>query len=281
MIWKPQLINAINEGEKIARKYGNCLPIDPTSIAQRNQIYVQPKSVESSEGVSGMLLRHGDSFGIMYSTHIKSEGFQRFSIAHELGHYFLEGHIDHILSNKDSIHESFAGFHSNDSYEQEADYFASGLLMPNFLITPIIKNTDPGFLSIEKIAESCKTSLTSSAIRYTQLSKDAIAIIVSTKERVNFCFLSQAMSMLLNILWPRKHSPVPPDSLAMHFNKDSDFIKKGGYEKDEIDIREWLSGDKSIQFKEEIKGLGSYEKILTVLSCEEDIEEICNSDKET
>ena len=280
MIQKLQLIDAINEGEKIARKYGNCLPIDLVSIARKHEIDVQQKPDNSSEGVSGMLLRHGDSFGIMYSTHIKSEGFQRFSIAHELGHYFLEGHIDHILPHKESIHQSSAGFHSANPYEQEADYFASGLLMPHFLITPIIKNMDPGFLSIEKIAELCKTSLTSSAIRYTQLSKDAIAIIVSTKERVNFCFLSQAVSMLPNILWPRKHSPVPLDSLAMHFNKDSDFIKKGGYEKDEIDIREWLGGSKSLQVQEEVKGLGSYEKILTVLSSEEDIEEICNSDKE-
>ena len=219
-------------------------------------------------------------FCIAYSTHIKSKGFQRFSIAHELGHYFLEGHIDHILPNKDDSHESSAGFHSDDFYEREADYFASGLLMPSFLITPIIKNTDIGFPTIEKIAESSKTSLTSSAIRYTQLSKDAIAIIISKKERVIFCFLSQAMSMLPNTLWPRKHSPVPSDSLAMHFNKDSGFIKQGGYEKDEIDIKEWLSGDNSIQFKEEIKALGSYGKILTVLSCEEDIEEICNSDRE-
>ena len=65
----------------------------------------------------------------------------------------------------------------------------------------------------------------------------------------------------------------------MYFNEDSDFIKESRYEKDEIDIREWLSGDKSIQFKEEVKGLGSYGKTLTVLSCGEDIEEICNSDK--
>jgi len=77
-----------------------------------------------------MLLRHGDVFGILYATHIASEGFQRFSIAHELGHYFLEGHIDHILP-KDGVHESHAGFVSADPYELEADQFAGGLLMPS------------------------------------------------------------------------------------------------------------------------------------------------------
>ncbi len=38
-----------------------------------------------------MLLREGNEFGIFYSTAISNKGFQRFSIAHELGHYSLEG----------------------------------------------------------------------------------------------------------------------------------------------------------------------------------------------
>ena len=84
---------------------------------------------ESSGGVSGMLLRHGDMFGILYATHVKSEGFRNFSVSHELGHYFLEGHIDHILP-EDGAHTSHAGFVSGDPYEMEADQFAAGLLMP-------------------------------------------------------------------------------------------------------------------------------------------------------
>ena len=71
MISKSQLIDAINEGERIAKKFGNnCLPIDLTSIAQKHKICIRQKPDSSSEGVSGILLRHGDSFGIMYSTHI-------------------------------------------------------------------------------------------------------------------------------------------------------------------------------------------------------------------
>jgi len=32
----------------------------------------------------------GDEFGIMYATKIPSRGFQKFSIAHEIGHYCIE-----------------------------------------------------------------------------------------------------------------------------------------------------------------------------------------------
>jgi hypothetical protein len=71
------------------------LPVDPFALAASRDITVQAKP-DTADGVSGMLIRHGDSFGILYATYIPSEGFQRFSISHELGHYFLEGHLDHF-----------------------------------------------------------------------------------------------------------------------------------------------------------------------------------------
>jgi len=70
------------------------------------------------------LICQGQNFGIAYATHIKSEGFQRFSIAHELGHYFLPGHIDAVLSDMD-MHESRAGFTTGNKYEMEADHLLS------------------------------------------------------------------------------------------------------------------------------------------------------------
>ena len=61
MIQKLQFTDAINKGEKIAKEYGNSsLPINLDSIAQKHQIHVKPNPDNSSEGVSGMLLRHGN-----------------------------------------------------------------------------------------------------------------------------------------------------------------------------------------------------------------------------
>jgi IrrE N-terminal-like domain len=114
------------------------LPVDPFAIAASRNIEVKSKP-DTAEGVSGMLLRHGDNFGILYATHIPSEGFQRFSIAHELGHYFLDGHVDHILP-KDGLHISHAGFVSADPYELEAYQFAAGLLMPSVPFRPLLSS---------------------------------------------------------------------------------------------------------------------------------------------
>ena len=274
-----KLTIAKQKGEEIAKQFSNgSLPVDLSSIADEHNIKVEAKN--TSKGVSGMLLRHGNSFGIMYSNHIKNEGFQRFSIAHELGHYFLEGHVDHILPNKENIHKSSAGFVSGDSYEKEADHFASGLLMPESLIQAIIRKTSPGLATIKKIAESCKTSLISSAIKYSSLSEDAVAVIVSAGIKIDFCFLSQSMKSLPEISWPAKKSPVPTSSLTARFNKNTDIIIQTEPEEDETDITDWLGGSKSFQVKEEVQGLGSYNKTLTVLSYSGDIDEIINDEED-
>jgi Zn-dependent peptidase ImmA (M78 family) len=112
---------------------------------------------------------------IAYATHIKSEGFQRFSIAHELGHYFLEGHPDAVFKSGD-IHESRAGFGSADQIELEADHFAAGLLMPSHLFAAAAGRYSDGLEAIKGLAADSKTSLTASAIRYAELTDAAIAL---------------------------------------------------------------------------------------------------------
>jgi Zn-dependent peptidase ImmA (M78 family) len=85
-----------------------------------------------------MLLRVHNSFGIVYARHIDNLGVERFSIAHELGHYFLPGHVDAVLGDRDS-HESHAGFGSGDCYELEADHFAAALLMPRQMFSTALR----------------------------------------------------------------------------------------------------------------------------------------------
>ena len=106
-------------------------------------------------------------------------------------------------------------------------------------------------------------------------------LLISEKRKVVFGFLSQSMKSLPEMLWPTKNSPVPDNSLTEKFNKNINLVVTGVCDEDEIDIRDWLGGSKSVQIKEEVQGLGSYGKTLTVLSCSEDLEEIrCNNEEE-
>lgn len=254
------------------------LPVDPFAIAAKRDIDVKPKP-DAAEGVSGMLLRHGDAFGILYATHIRSEGFQRFSVAHELGHYFLDGHIDHVLPS-DGVHTSEAGFVSADPYELEADQFAAGLLMPTPLFRRAISNYEASLSAIEEIASLCKTSLTATAIRYAQLSEDAVAIVVSTGTKVEYAHLSNTMKLLPEFAWPRKGSPVPRGTATANFNVTPGRVAQSERADAEIDILDWLGGARSARATEEVIGLGSYGKTLTVLTCPSVIDETFQDDAE-
>ena len=241
----------------------SALPVDPFAIAENRDIVVQGKP-EEHNGVSGMLLRHGNDFGIIYATHIPSPGFQRFSVSHELGHYFLPGHIDQVI--KDGVHVSRAGFVTNDPYELEADHFAAGLLMPEAPFRKAMNQFDPGLDAINQMAELCVTSRTATAIRFAELSDAAVAVIVSTGGVIDYCFMSNAMKSLPKLDWIRKGTPLPTGTATATLAADSERVSAGDRLSDETDVRDWLGGTCRAAISEESVGLGRYGKVLTVLS---------------
>jgi Zn-dependent peptidase ImmA (M78 family) len=254
------------QAEQFLRDEGiTSLPVDVMEIAERRGILVQGKP-DTAPGVSGMLVRSGDEFGILYATHIKSLGFQRFSIAHELAHYLLEGHIDHVLP-KGGTHISEAEFTSVDPFELEADHFAAGLLMPSALFQAELRKLDDGLAAIEALAEKCITSLTATAIRYSGLTRAATAVIVTRGEHVDYCRLSDSIKTLKGLQWLKKGSSVPAETETSRLNSMPDRIAAADRSSAEIDLRLWLGGERRIMVLEEVIGLGNYGRTLTVLTC--------------
>ncbi len=259
-----QLLNARRRAESLLRDEGiDRLPVDPFEIAQTRDIVVQANP-DTEPGVSGMLLRHGNDFGILYATRIASEGFRRFSVSHELGHYFLDGHVDQLL--KDGVHTSHAGFVTADPYELEADHFAAGLLMPERPFKNFMADLDGGLDAVIALAEQCQTSRTATAIRFAELSRQATAVIVSTGDTIDYCFMSDAMKTLPNLSWLRKGTRLPAGTATLAFAARRDEVLAGKSISDEVDVRDWLGGETRRSVLEESIGLGAYGKVLTVLS---------------
>ena len=270
---------AKQKGESLVRELNiDSLPVDPFAIAANCNILVKPKG-DNEAGVSGMLLRHGNDFGILYTTHISSKGHQRFSVGHELGHYFLEGHIDHVFSNGET-HASRAGFVSDDPYEREADHFSAGLLMPSTLFNRTINHTKMGLASVESAASLCCTSLTATAIRYAELTSDAVAVIISTGRTIDYCFLSNTMKSLPHIVFPKKNSLVPRTTATAEFNTDPTRIANAARLDADIDVMDWLDGEQSVEAVEEVIGLGNYGKTLTILTCPSLVDETYQDEDE-
>ncbi len=239
------------------------LPVDPFAIASGRKIEVRAKPARDA-GVSGMLIRVGNDFCIAYATHIDNEPFQRFSISHELGHYFLPEHIDAVIDTN-GIHESRAGFASNNRYEMEADRFAAGLLMPRHLFLPALERAGEGLAAVDGLSALCKTSLHATAIRYTQCTHDPVAIVVSVGNRIDHCFMSEALKALEGIDWIRKHEVMPSNTPTFAFNQNPENVRSAVRIQETSNLQDWFGGRGRIEINEDVIGLGSYGKTLTVL----------------
>lgn len=238
--------------------------IDPEAIAVSKGIVVQPKP-DTASGVSGMLLKVGDNFGIMYATNIPSRGFQRFSVAHELGHYFLEGHPDVLLTT--GVHQSRAGFVSGDPFEEEADHFAAALLMPEFPFKKAIADRDAGLVCVEALCKACETSLTATAIRYSALTSDGVAVICTSGDVIDWCFMSDGLKHAKGLSYLRKGTPVPGGTITASFNAKSENVRTGQRDAGDGRLNDWMDGDRVYRIVEEVVGLGHYMRTLTILTC--------------
>ena len=212
-----------------------------------------------------MLLHVGGVFGIGYPTHINNEGFRKFSVAHEIGHYRLPGHIDAVL-NPRGQHFSKAGFRSTDRYEQEADQFASALLMPAKLFVAAAGRAGDGLRAIETLQAKCETSLEATAIRYAQTSRDPVAVIRSGNGAIDYAVMSRPLMDFPGLDWIRKGTPLPSGSVTADFNADAENIARGRRAEGQCCLQEWFNGQHRQEIVEEVVGLGSYGKTLTVLA---------------
>lgn len=262
---KFRLKAARQKGEQIAKEYGfDQFPIDPFTIAEVEEIVVEAKPPEQ-EGVSGCIVFRDDGVGIIYSTHIRSEGFRRFTVAHELGHYFLDGHPEEIYKNQ-NVHVSKAGFtQGQSSIEIEADHFASGLLMPTHLVRKALEEVPVGLMGIQHLSAQAEASLTAAAIRTAECATYPLAIIVSQDDRISYCFMSDGFKAFGRLTFLRKGDPLP-FTKTRTFNADQNNVKSCKTECDETTVFEWFGGSAHIKLDEEVIGLGNYGYTLTVLS---------------
>lgn len=245
------------------------LPIDPVAIAKGEDIEVIAK--EAAAGVSGMFIRVGDAYIIAYATHIASQGFRHFSIAHELGHYFLPGHVDHLLSDGD-VHRSSAQFRSKDPHEVEADQFAVGLLMPTKQFKDALQSAPEGLEGVEELARRCDTSLVATAIRMANLTTTPMAIVVSGQDDIEYCVMSSTFSQLPGLTWLERRVPLPKKTGTYAFVGEPGRILGGERAETTTHIDEWFGSGPDLRLVEQIVGLGNYGKVLTVLSLEDDVD---------
>lgn len=138
---------ARNVARKLLRKHwdGN-VPVDIRAIATAEGFTVKEINIEDS--LSGTLIRELKAVGINRNHPLVRK---RFSLGHELGHYFL-GHPSEIEMEESD---------EKDAFEQEANEFAAEILMPYSHIKQAIKEHK----DIEQLAKMYLVSTSAITLR--------------------------------------------------------------------------------------------------------------------
>ena len=115
-----------------------------------------------------------------------------FTIAHELGHFFLTAHHDY-LKHGGKPHGSRSEFVSDNNSEREADAFASGLLLPGFMFKPRVNTGELTLDRLDIIASEFETSLLSTVIRAVRVSDIPCAVAGIREDSIAWIFPSNPL----------------------------------------------------------------------------------------
>ena len=91
--------------------------------------------------------------------------------------------------------------------------------------------------------------------------------------------MSDELKEIEGLDWPKKGQVVPRGSVTHSFNKNQENIKNGEKRTGNSSFTDWFGGNRDFEIVEDVVGLGSYGKILTILTLTEDIEELEEQDE--
>ena len=161
-----------------------------------------------------------------------------------------------------------------------ADQFAAALLMPVKLFTAAMIRTGEGLQAIETLAGDCGTSLEATAIRYAQTNSDPVAVVRSDGRTIDYAFMSEALKDFPGLDWIRKGTLLPANCVTATFNADKSNAERAARAKGTSTLQDWFNGPHRQEVVEEVVGLGSYGKTLTVLTEMESPDEFEDEDGE-
>lgn len=242
-------------------------PVDPDWVAAEKGLEVEVRS-GFPEDVYGALWRKGNQFGITISTACPNRGFRNFSVAHELGHFHIDGHLDSLLGAGDGQAPSL-GSHfrdQEDEHEREADWFASELLMPVRFAGELIFEREPAVSSIRELTDQFDVSLTAASIRYANLTDRAAAVVLSHEGQIEWVSTSDRVR---EHRWGRQYMKgelIPRSSAAHSLAHDEGRLLRADHATSAELLCEWFEGAPDhLEVEEESIGLGEYGRVLTLL----------------
>lgn len=151
---------------------------------------------EPLEGCAARIIGHGDRAIITVDSRTKRPR-QRFSAAHELGHWAWDrGKVGFACTE-----QIFDLEWNTLNPEQRANRYAADLLLPDFMFIPRAAKKDMTFTTVEGLAEEFETSLTATTIRLVQHGSFPAMVVCSEQRKRKWFFRGPEVP---TVLWPRE-----------------------------------------------------------------------------
>ena len=112
----------------------------------------------------------------------------RFTLAHELGHYFLPHHRLALMRGTMQPHGSINYLIDNKSWkiEREADRYASTLLMPGSSFKDFVSGRKFDFQLLLDIADVFQVSLSAAALRFVEIGNHPIMVVYGVDKKIRW-----------------------------------------------------------------------------------------------
>lgn len=142
------------------------------------------------DGAEARLTVNGDRGIITVKPNDNYASRTRFSIAHELGHFELHRARTGSVSCDQGALNDWRVKRWSENLEEEANEFASELLMPESFIKAEIDSAKPTIAFLERLAERYQTSLFATTRRYLDLTREACAAVFFKEKKVLYAWRS-------------------------------------------------------------------------------------------
>ena len=224
-------------------------------VANSLNIIIKEKKLNGSEG---RILIKDNSGIITIDNSIFSEGKRNFVLAHEIGHFMM--HKDSVMLYAETdmtLNEWF----KKGNHENEANSFATELLMPQKLFASKVENKKLSLSLIEELSFFFHTSILATFLRYVDFGKYPLMVIFIEKGVVKWKKSSEDFPFT----WVSIGSKLPVYTVAgdLYYNKVSDDSPQI------VDAIEWFSEDFEIERKKEWKLFEQCYKVSStgIISC--------------
>jgi hypothetical protein len=256
-----------HRGQEIARLFRQSRGLldtracDLEAIVDEEELTVA-NSRSGDPGYAAVLVRLAEGGGGIMLAANQSPGRRRFSLAHELGHYFIPSHAKQGATLKCADADLRARSTDTKTLEWEANDFASELLMAQRLFENDSRHLPVSFETVEHLARDgmYNVSRTAAAWRLVQVSAEQCALVMTTDGSITWVARSRSFAHWI----PERGQAIAKGCVAAAVYRGESPATAA----ESVDPSDWLDGNgpfEGIELFESTHAIPSQRQILSLI----------------